>query len=233
MNRTRLGAAVFAPALLLTLLVGCGSGGGSDEPSGDPASSESSSAAEDSSGGSSEEASDSADSGNRVSGDGVSFEKPEGWITLEADDLTQQAEGNSDVAEAARQMNLSPEELTQAMGQASLFLIDPEGGNGTFADNINVLAPGGTKPPDSVIEQQFSQLGATVQDLRTEDSDLGEVTVVSYVLPVAAGKVQGVSLIMEPQGQTVNVTVSTTDRDTSTELADGILGSLQADDSGQ
>ena len=219
MNLRRAGAALAAGLLPLVLL-GCGS----DEPantSGDSSSSPSSAAAEESTA-----AAESSE--DQVTGGGLSFALPEGWTKVEAADVQDRAEGSSEVDAAAEEMGMDPAQLTQMIGQAEVLLLDPESDSDGFASTINVMVPGGAMPPESEIEGQFSAIGGKVREVTTEQSDLGEVVSVAYVLPVSGNRIQGQALATEVDGEMVTVTVSTADRAETTRLAEGVLSSLTA-----
>lgn len=211
----------LASSFLIVTLAACGSGGSSDEEAAPSESSESSDS------GSGETEGTSEQSGDAVSAGGISFVPPEEWVPVEAEDLQAQGEGSPEMAEAAESMGLAPEQLTQMMGQAELLLLDPQSPNKQFADNINVVAPGGEIPPADVIRQQYEQLGATVSDVTTEDSEIGDVQVVVYSLPASESlEVQGRTLVMEGADGVTTLTVSTTDEAKSAQVADDILATL-------
>lgn len=218
--------AVVAAALLWVILVGCGS----DEPAEEPADAESSSAAatestEASEASESAETTSAEEDGGRITAAGVSFDRPQGWVTIKAEDIQSAAEGNSDFADVAEELGMSADELIQTIGAAELLLIDPSSDENGLGDNINVVLPGGAMPSQAQLKQQFTQIGATVQDVTTQESDLGEVVTVNYELPVAAGTVQGTTLVTEASGEMVTITVSTTARNRTNGLVERILAS--------
>ena len=124
----------------------------------------------------------------------------------------------------AERMGMTADQLTAMIGQAEVLVLDPDA-KGGFADNINVLVPGGSVPSADEIEQQFAAIGATVKDVSTQSTDAGEVIRVRYTLPVS-GKVQGEALVADVDGQAVTITVSASKRASTSTLVDGILGSL-------
>lgn len=218
-----LGSALAAALLALT---GCSGdegsstqgssseGSGSDESGSDESSTEGS--------GNEDEGSES-EGGNEFSTLGVSFEAPEGWESLDPDDTGVTEEESGEIAEG---LNLTPEQLAQAVQSVDLFVVDGEGPQDGFLDNINVLGQPGALPPAAQIEQQFGALGAEVGEVAQEDTELGEVTSVAYSLPVQDGVVEGVSYLFAQDDEVVTITVSTSDRATTTEIGDGILASL-------
>lgn len=215
----RRASAALAGTLLALALVGCSS----DESGGSSAPEQESSSAEQES--SSPEQTSDAD---QVSGGGVSFDSPEGWKSVDAADVSDQTEGNAELDKAAEEMGLDPEQLRQTLGNAELLLLDPESAATGYADNINVMVPGGALPPESAIEEQFSSIGATVQEVTTEETDLGEVVSVAYELPLSGTTIHGEALATEVDGDMVTITVSTSDRADTTRLADDVLSSLTA-----
>lgn len=218
----------LASSVLVVTLAACGSGGSSGEeaaPSEPEPSSESSAPDDPSESDTAEESSEQ--SGDAISVSGISFVPPEKWMKIEAEELQARGQGSKELAEAAEAMGMAPEQLVQVMGQADLFLFDPQSPNKDFADNINVLAPGGELPPTEEIRRQYEQLGATVSDVTTEDSDLGEVVVVAYSLPAGPTlEVTGRSLTMEGAEGLVTLTVSTTDDAKAAQVADDVLATL-------
>lgn len=209
-----------AAGLLSVSLVACGGDSG-EEPSSEDTGAASESPSEEES-----EESSEAPSGDTVSGAGVSFTQPEGWTAINPAEMQKQSKGSPELKEMADKMGIPPEQLSASMGQAELVLLDPQSAKQGFANNINVVAPGGAMPPPEEIEQQFTQLGATVNDVTTEESEIGEVTRVAYVLEAAQTKVSGTSLALDRDGELVTITISTTDEATTTQVADDIIASL-------
>lgn len=222
----RLGPLLASGAVLLAL-VGCGSDADPEDSGTESSTAQSPSAdAADTSEAAEPSAEEGAEEG-RVSGGGVSFALPPGWTSVEAADVKAQAEDNSAFAEAAEEMGMSAEELGAAVGQAELLLLDPDSAATGFTSNINVTLPGGALPSESEIEQQFTQIGATVTGLSTEEAGVGEVVNVVYDMSISGGEIHGEALAAEVNGELVIVTVSAAKRAETTKLADGILSSLE------
>lgn len=160
---------------------------------------------------------------NEFSAAGVSFEAPEGWESLDADDAGLSGEDGADVAEG---LGMTAEELQATVQQVDLFVVDGDGPQENFLSNINVLEQEGRLPEDAEIESQFSQMGAQVLDVTHEDSEVGDVTAVEYSLQVQDDTVEGVSYLVARGDQVVTVTVSTPDRAQSAEIGDAIIASL-------
>lgn len=164
-----------------------------------------------------------SEAANEFTAAGVSFEAPEGWEALDAEDAGVSGE---DTAEIAEGLGMSAEQLQATIQQVDLFVVDGDGPQDNFLSNINVLEQDGKLPEDAAIEQQFAGMGATVAGVTHEDSEVGDVTVVEYSLPVPDSTVEGVSYLVARGDQVVTVTVSTPDRAQSTEIGDAIVASL-------
>ncbi len=63
----------------------------------------------------------------RVSAAGISFEVPEGWETLDAGELAEGAGENSQLAEWAEGLGITPDQLEQTVSSMDLFLVTDEG----------------------------------------------------------------------------------------------------------
>lgn len=224
-RRTRAARPVAAllTATLGLSLVGCGS----DEP--DTISSDSSPSAETSSA-----AADKPDEArtethrDRASGAGVSFDVPKGWVSVSAEVLQQRAEDSADLADAAEQTGMGIDELVETVGQAEVFLTNPDSSRAGHDDTINVMSPGGAVPSAEQIEQDFASVGASVESVTTHDSDLGEVVAAVYELSMSGTTILGEALVVEVDGEAVIITVSTHDRALTDTLADGVVASLDS-----
>lgn len=162
----------------------------------------------------------------RVSAAGISFEAPEGWEPLDADDVAEGAGEDETWSEIADRMGMTPDQLEETIRGVDLFLFSDESGD-DFLDNINVLrVPGGQMPGDALLRQQFGQLGAEVQDLSHEETEVGDTVVLSYHLAIGSAEVEGEALYVDLGDGPVSVTISTTDRALTDELADQIKDSL-------
>lgn len=188
-------AAVLASAALA--LTGCSGSDGSDGGNGD-----------------------SGDSANEFTAAGVSFEAPDGWEALDAEDA-----GTPD-SEVAKALGMTPEDLQRTIAAVDLFVVDGRGPQSGFLSNINVLQQPGQLPADDVIEEQFSGMGATVNEVSHPDAGIGDVTAVDYSLEVDTSTVEGVSYLVPLGDQVVTITVSTPDRADSTGIGEAVLASL-------
>lgn len=228
MTRSRRTSQVLGSALAAALLALSGCSGdteGSTTDSSDSSGSSGSSEGSESSGSSEGSEGSAAEGGNEFSALGVSFSAPEGWESLDPEDSGVTEEETGEIAEG---LNLTPEQLAQAVQSVDLFVVDGEGPQDGFLNNINVLGQTGALPPSDQIEQQFGAMGAEVGGVAQEETDLGEVTAVEYSLPVQDSTVEGVSYLFAQDDEVVTITVSTSDRATTTEIGDGILASLSA-----
>lgn len=192
-------ALLASAAIALTGCSGSGGSGSSDGGSGDSA------------------------PGNEFTAAGVSFEAPDGWEALDAEDAGVSGEDGADIAAG---LGMTADQLQQTIAAVDLFVVDGEGPQDGFLSNINVLEQEGELPEDAQIESQFSAMGADVDRVTHEDSALGDVTAVAYTLTIDPNVVEGVSYLLARDGQVVTVTVSTPDRARSAEIGDAIIASL-------
>ncbi|MFD1945241.1 hypothetical protein [Nocardioides aestuarii] len=166
---------------------------------------------------------DRGGSANEFTAAGVSFEAPDGWEALDAKDADVSGENTADVAEG---LGLTAEELQRTIAAVDLFVVDGDGPQDGFLSNINVLQQDGQLPDDKVIEQQFSQMGATVNDVSHPDAGIDDVTAVDYSLQVEPNLVEGISYLVPLGDQVVTITVSTPDRAESADIGEAVLASL-------
>lgn len=164
-----------------------------------------------------------------VSVSGVTFEVPRGWKDLDAEEVAE-GSGKTDVArDLSDRMGMTPEQFQQMLGSIDLFLFSDEGAHQGFVDNINVLSVPGKMPNDSQLKLQLLAMGAEVHDFSHQQTGLGDAVTVSYTLPIGDVEVQGAAVFAKIGRRPVSVTVSTTDRDTSEEVIERILDTLDED----
>lgn len=218
MSRTLAAAA----AALLLLLTGC-----SSDDSGSDDSSDSSSSSSGSSGSSDSSASaDSADSDvHQVSGAGLTFVVPDNLEEIGADEVADDTEGDDKVALVAAEMGMTAEQFNQYMKQVDLFLFDKDS-EGDFTTNVNVIPFPVSLPPQRELEKQLQQVGAEIGDTQQVETDAGDVTTISYSLEMAGTAIEGQGIYVDLGSEAASITVSSADRDTADEIADGIVGSL-------
>ena len=197
-------AALAAAVLGLLSLTGCSSGEDSSEAGGSSEGSET----------------------KRLSAVGVSFEVPAGWQELDAEEVADGAGKSPKIGELADQMGLTAEQFGQTMASVDLMVVSDEGARAGFLDNITVLGAPGQLPNDEQLKLQFLQIGADVQDISHEQTELGDTTVLVYELDAADIHVEGEAVFVETGKSAVSLTVSATERDTTDEIAEGILDSL-------
>jgi hypothetical protein len=208
MSRTRRHRHLLAPLFLATFLAtflalaGCSS----DEPS---------------SGDSGDAAVEEAE--NTVTALGISFEAPAGWESLDPDEADIPDAEADDLAEG---LGLTTEQFEQTIRNVDLFLVDGDGPEDGFLDNINVIGQTGTLPGDAELESQFAAIGADVIEVTHEDTPVGEAAVVEYSLDVGDRTIEGVSYLVTRAGDVVTVTVSTPDRAESDDISATILDTL-------
>ncbi len=81
-------------------------------------------------------------------------------------------------------------------------------------------------PNDTKLKLQFMRLGADVERITHEQTDLGDTTVVVYELEIADATAQGEAIFVEVRGLSVSVTITAYDRDTTEDVADRIVDTL-------
>jgi hypothetical protein len=208
----KLARALAVPTTLACLLLaGCSS---DDEPD---ASSTSSADA----------SSDASDTdGKSVTVDGLTFEAPEGYREVDPDDVAGGQDDNDVLSDLADNMGVSTDQFLQLMRSVDLYLFDEDGAKNGFVDNINVLTQPGAVATDDQIQASFDQLGAHVEEITHETTDAGDVAQVDYTLDVQGATVAGRGMLVATDDGVVNITVSTSDPDTSDEIADRIIDTL-------
>jgi len=166
------------------------------------------------------------DDAGSVSAVGVSFVAPEGFQKIGNEELTQAANsGNQeDLADLAETTGMDPQTLLQVLRTVDLYLV---GGAPTpgYVDNISVADAPGALPDAKAIRAQFRALGAKVGEIGHEETGLGEATTAPVTMTVGDIKVQAEAILVDAGG-TVIITVSTTERDRTSELVDEVLETL-------
>jgi hypothetical protein len=203
-----------AAATLLLLLTGCSSDSGDSTDSAD--------------GGNSTSSGDSASASSdvhQVSGAGLTFVVPASLQEVDADKVASDTADDETVADVAEQMGMSTEQFNQYLKQVDLFLFDSES-TGGFSTNVNVIPFEVPLPGSSALQQQLEQVGARIVDTGETTTDAGDVTTISYSLDMAGQSVEGQGIFVDLGDTSASITVSSSDRDTSDEIADGIVASL-------
>jgi hypothetical protein len=155
---------------------------------------------------------------------GISFEAPAGWEELDADEVAEESGESSEMAEVADGMGVTLDQLTRTIRSVDLLMVSDEGPGDGFIDNLNVVRiPGRLPNDDRLLKQQFGQLGADVKRLSHERTELGDTTVAVVELEMAGKTVQGELLLVYVRGKTVCVTIGTSERETTDEVADRVL----------
>jgi len=89
-----------------------------------------------------------------------------------------------------------------------------------------VLQAEGRMPNDEQLKLQLLHFGADLRDISHEKTDVGKVTAVSYEVDFGSGPVQGEGIYVDVGDGPVAVTVTSSDRDTTDEVADQILDTM-------
>lgn len=162
----------------------------------------------------------------RVSAAGISFEVPEGWEELDAEEVAEGAGDNATFGEVAEGMGMTADQLEQTMKSVDLMVFSDEGAQHGFLDNVNVLQTPGRMPNDEQVKLQFMTLGADVHDVSHEQTELGDTTVVDYEIKYVDLSVHGRAVYVDAGRGPVGVTVTAFDGDTTEDVADRILDTL-------
>lgn len=214
-------ALVSLPAVALALvLTACGGSDGSDD-AGEPRNAfESSSApADDASDEPTEEPTEEPEEPSTdepaegiVTTDLATFAAPEGWAVVTPEEAQAMIDGDrleENGSDFLDRTGMSAEQMIQLIERFDAIAVSDRGAEGGFFDNVNVSTqPTGITSPE-LAQQEFAQLGATVQDISNEQIGGQEALVVSYRLPVNGGlEIEGRAVQVAAGTQTVAVTVS-------------------------
>jgi len=200
------------PVALLLLLTGCSSSDDNDD-NGDKSAKAGS------------ETTTSSSEG-RVEVGGVSFELPEDWTTLDAQEMADDVGETDEMKEVQGALGMSDAQFDQLMDSVDLYAVTGEGAKNGFLDNVVAVVVPGSMPSDTQIESEILALEGKVQSLEREETDAGEVARMAYTMPAGAGEVQGEALSVEVDGSVVSISVSTPDAATSAEVADLIMETI-------
>ncbi len=154
---------------------------------------------------------------------GVGFDVPAGWQKLQVDDIDP---SDATARTVAEQLGVRPGQLERQLSTTELYLVGDTVADQDYLPTIDVYPVPGAVPADEQIEQDFARIGAEVGDLRREQTAAGEVAVVSYRLPTRDTTVEGASLVVPQEDQTLIITISEVDRARADEVADALVASL-------
>lgn len=157
---------------------------------------------------------------------GISFELPKGWITLNAKKIL--TKDNPGIKDLAKRMGTTPDQLNRTLAAGmEVYAVTDEGAVSGYLDNVNVTGQRGTDLNDDQIKLQFAALGAKLGTFQHTTTAAGDVTRVSFSLPVAGRQAYGVSVVVFTEDSTVNITAGAHSASIAGELADMIEGSLK------
>lgn len=239
-RRTRTFAALAAAAIIP--LAACGSDSEGEGESSSTASSESSAESSGSESGSSEDTASSRDTASSSSSEesgsasgagdvtsaqaGVSFDVPDGWQQIDAEEIAANPDQAPPELEAAAEaQGVSVEQFLQQITQQTDLVVLGETEDG-FTPNINVIASPQV-PTDAQIESQLSSSG-TVEGTEDLETPIGTGTDTTYVLPMGGVEVQGRMLVVPTDSGAAIITVSAGDAETADSVVGTVAESLSA-----
>lgn len=200
-----------AAALLVLTLSGCGAKGATTDTTDD------------------EKQVESTSHGLVVSFDGdSSFEVPKDWKLIKDGDAGAMMDTAADqgvLDEIAKNMGVSADQLTAQLAALDVFVGAPAPVNG-FLDNVNTTHISSGLPSAEQIEAEYAQLGMGAVEVTTEASALGDALVTTYTMPIGQITVHGASIIVEADGESDVITVSTGSGASTDALVDQIIDTL-------
>lgn len=239
-RRTRTFAALAAAAIIP--LAACGSDSEGEGEGSSTASSESSAESSGSESSSSEDTASSSDTASESSSEesgsasgagdvtsaqaGVSFDVPDGWQQIDAEEIAANPDQAPPELEAAAEaQGVSVEQFLQQITQQTDLVVLGETEDG-FTPNINVIASPQV-PTDAQIESQLSSSG-TVEGTEDLETPIGTGTDTTYVLPMGGVEVQGRMLVVPTDSGAAIITVSAGDAETADSVVGTVAESLSA-----
>lgn len=227
MRRTRSFAALAAAATLALTACGGGDGSSGEGSSSESSSQSSSESASESETQESESESDASVEDGTVTAQksGVTFEVPEGWKSIDPNELLKSSANPPKALEdMAKAQGTSVDQLLQGLAQSVDVMVIGETKNG-FADNINVVSSP-QMPTESDLKSQLEQTGATVEGTEEVKTAPGTALSTTYVLPVGSKKVQGRMLAVPTDKGAAMITVSTGEAKAGETVAKAIIDSV-------
>jgi hypothetical protein len=156
---------------------------------------------------------------------GISFELPKGWITLNAKKVL--TRDNPGLKSLAKRMGTTTDQLNRTLAAGmEVYAVTDKGAVGGYLDNVNVTGQRGTELNDDQIKLQFAAIGAKLGTFQHTTTPAGDITRVSFTLPIAGRTAYGVSVIVFTDDSTVNITAGGHSADVADNLANRIEGSL-------
>lgn len=203
------------------------SSGSESSGSGSSSSEDTASSSDTASESSSEESGSASGSGDVTSAQaGVSFDVPDGWQQIDAEEIAANPDQAPPELEAAAEaQGVSVEQFLQQITQQTDLVVLGETEDG-FTPNINVIASPQV-PTDAQIESQLSSSG-TVEGTEDLETPIGTGTDTTYVLPMGGVEVQGRMLVVPTDSGAAIITVSAGDAETADSVVGTVAESLSA-----
>jgi hypothetical protein len=158
---------------------------------------------------------------------GLSFELPEGWITLDAKKALSGGGENPFLKDLADRLGTTPAQLVQSFSTyVQTFSVSGGGARHGFLSNVNSVGQD-TDLNDEQIKLQLATIGAKPGAVQHATTDAGDVARVPYRLRSSGVTVDAVALAVHADGATVVITVSASTRKEAGRLADQVEASLR------
>jgi hypothetical protein len=158
---------------------------------------------------------------------GISFQLPEGWITLDAKKALEGGGQNAFLEEMADKLGTTQDQLVKSFSTIVQTLsVSDEGAVHGFLTNVNTVGQE-AELNDDQIKLQLASIGAKPGPIDHATSEAGDVTRVPYDLAAKAMTVRAVALAVHADAGTVVVTVSSSTSAEAGRIADQIQASLR------
>jgi len=165
--------------------------------------------------------------GHRVRVDGLSFEVPRGWTTLDPDDVADRAGSSKTLSALANRVGMTNDQVVQRMRAVDAVLYRDEGVRNGLVDTISVFTvPGAGLPDEEALEQEFLRLGADVHVMRRQPTDAGDTIVAEYSIAVGGHVSETEVVVVDTGVSVVSVTVRASERATVEDLGGRVVDTL-------
>lgn len=157
---------------------------------------------------------------------GISFELPQGWISLDAKQVL--AMPNEVMDKLANRFGITTAKLRELFSrQIQTYSVTNQGMVDGFLDNANSVGVHIADVTDDQLKLGLIALRATIGTITHATSTVGPVTRVPYQISIEGHQVHATAIVVDTGDDIVTITIATHADQTTTAIADQIQSSLE------